>query len=170
MGRTVGSSVKILGTNNWLNTVSYYNRQGAVIQTIGSNHLSGRDRVSILYDFSEKRLEELHTLVNYNSGGITTQRKRFDYDHAGRLLKVYHQLNNQGEIVLSALEYNELGQVVKKKLHSEDAGSTYLQALDYRYNIRGWMTNLNTTAPEVGDPQQDYFPDLSGLVRQTEFG
>ena len=162
LGRTVGSSVKILDTNNWLNTVSYYNRQGAVIQTIGSNHLSGRDRVSILYDFSGKKLEELHTLVNYNSGGIATQRKRFDYDHAGRLLKVYHQLNTQGEIVLSSLEYNELGQVVKKKLHSEDTGITYLQALDYRYNIRGWMTNLNTTTPELGDPQQDYFGmDLS---------
>ncbi|MCA6380528.1 MAG: hypothetical protein IM613_02595 [Cytophagales bacterium] len=162
VGRTIGSSVKILGTNNWLNTISYYNRQGAVIQTIGSNHLNGRDRVSTLYDFSGKKLEELHMLINYNSGGIGTQRKRFDYDHAGRLLKVYHQLNTQGEIVLSSLEYNELGQVVKKKLHSEDTGITYLQALDYRYNIRGWMTNLNTTTPELGDPQQDYFGmDLS---------
>ncbi|MCE2995827.1 MAG: hypothetical protein LW863_09530, partial [Flammeovirgaceae bacterium] len=156
-GKTVGSSVKILGTNNWLNTVTYYNRHEQVIQTIGSNHLNGRDRLSILYDFSGKKLEELHTLANYNSGGISSQRKRFDYDHAGRLTKVYHRLNNQGEIILSALEYNELGQVVKKKLHSENDGTTYLQALDYRYNIRGWMTNLNTTAPEVGDPQEDYF-------------
>lgn len=157
LGKTVASSVKILGTNNWLNTVTYYNRHEQVIQTIGSNHLGGRDRISSLFNFSGQKIEEIHTLINYNSGGISTQRKRYYYDQAGRLTKVYHQLNNQGEIILSALEYNELGQVVKKKLHSEDAGTTYLQALDYRYNIRGWMTNLNTTAPEVGDPQEDYF-------------
>lgn len=161
LGKIVGSSIKILGTNNWLNTVSYYNRQGQTIQTIGTNHLGGRDRVSTLVDFSGKKLEELHTAISYNSGGIATMRKRFDYDHAGRLLKTYHKINGQNEVVLSAFEYNELGQVVRKKLHSENNGATYLQALDYRYNIRGWMTNFNTTAPESGD-EPDYFGmDLS---------
>lgn len=162
LGKTVGSSVKILGTNNWLNTVTYYNRNGAVIQTIGSNHLigsnniNGRDRVSSLYDFSGKKLEELVTRINYNSGGIATERKRFIYDHAGRVLTTYHQLNSQPEIILSAFEYNELGQVVKKRLHSDNGGATYLQALDYRYNIRGWLSNIDNIAPDVGDPV-DYF-------------
>ena len=162
LGKTVGSSVKILGTNNWLNTVTYYNRNGLVIQTIGSNHLigsnnlNGRDRVSSLYDFSGKKLEELVTRINYNSGGIATERKRFIYDHAGRVLTTYHQLNSQPEIILSAFEYNELGQVVKKRLHSDNGGATYLQALDYRYNIRGWLSNIDNIAPDFGDPV-DYF-------------
>ncbi|MCE2935794.1 MAG: DUF6443 domain-containing protein [Cyclobacteriaceae bacterium] len=156
LGKTVASSVKILGTTSWLHTVTYYNRQGAVIQTIGGNHLGGRDRVSSLYDFSGKKLEELHTLMGYNSGGISTQRKRFDYDHAGRLLNVYHRLNSQWEIVLYRLEYNELGQVVKKSLYSEHNNSVHLQAVDYRYNIRGWPTHVNNLPPDFADPQ-DYF-------------
>ncbi|MFM7855366.1 MAG: hypothetical protein ACKO96_26435, partial [Flammeovirgaceae bacterium] len=102
--KVVASSVKVLGTNNWLNTVTYYNRNGQVIQTIGSNHLGGNDRVSTLVDFSGKKLEELHTAIGYNSGGIATMRKRFDYDHAGRLLKVYHKINSQNEVILSAFE------------------------------------------------------------------
>jgi|688.fasta_scaffold18725_3 RHS repeat-associated protein len=157
--KVVASSVRILGTNNWLNTVTYYNRNGQTIQTIGSNHLGGRDRVSTLFDFSGKKLEELHTAISYNSGGIATMRKRFDYDHAGRLLKVYHKINGQNEVILSALEYNELGQVVKKKLHSEDGGTNYLQSLDYRYNIRGWLTNLNNipSVGDTGDDGNDYF-------------
>jgi len=161
LGKTVASSVKILGTNNWLHTVSYYNRQGQVIQTIGSNHLGGSDRVSFLYDFIGKKLEEIQTLINYNSGGITTLRKRYTYAHAGRVTKVYHQINSQREIVLSALEYNELGQVVKKRLHSENEGITYLQALDYQYNIRGWLTNFNNLAPEPGDPVDYYGMQLN---------
>ncbi len=157
--KVVASSVKVLGTNNWLNTVTHYNRNGQTIQTIGSNHLGGRDRVSNLVDFSGKKLEELHTAISYNNGGIAAMRKRFDYDHAGRLLKVYHKINGQNEVILSALEYNELGQVVKKKLHSEDGGTNYLQSLDFRYNIRGWLTNLNNipSVGDTGDDTNDYF-------------
>jgi RHS repeat-associated protein len=37
-------------------------------------------------------------------------------------------------------EYNEIGQLVTKKLHNE---TTPLQTLNYTYNIRGWLKKIN---------------------------
>lgn len=70
--------------------------------------------------------------------------RRQTYDHAGRLLQTWHRLNSGPEILLVKNEYNELGQLVDKKLHSTTAaGSDAKQSVDYRYNIRGWMTSIN---------------------------
>lgn len=155
LGNVVGSKVKILGTSTWLPTVTYYNWQGKSIQTIGGNHLGGRDRVSSLFDFSGKKLEELQTAISYSNGGINTLRKVFTYDPMGRVLVVQHQINTQPIIQLASYQYNELGQVIRKNLHSADGGSTFLQSVDYRTNIRGWLTNINNLSG--GDDTNDYF-------------
>ncbi|MBL7864804.1 MAG: fibronectin type III domain-containing protein, partial [Cyclobacteriaceae bacterium] len=154
LGFKIASSVRLLNTATWLKTVSYYNRNGEVIQVIGANHLGGRDRVSTLMDFTGKTIEERHTATGYNSGGINTIRKRFTYDHAGRLEKTLHKINSQPEVIISKLEYNEIGQVIRKRLHSEDDGATFLQNIDFRYNIRGWMTHMNNLPV---DDSNDYF-------------
>ncbi|HTF18217.1 MAG TPA: RHS repeat-associated core domain-containing protein, partial [Chryseolinea sp.] len=80
--------------------------------------------------------------------------KTYSYDHAGRLLTTRHKLTDGQEIVLSSNIYNEAGQLIDKKLHSDDNGSSYSQSVDYRYNIRGWLTKINEsdlTAQEPGD-------------------
>ncbi|MCE2896176.1 MAG: DUF6443 domain-containing protein [Flammeovirgaceae bacterium] len=156
-GSTVAGSVKVLGSTSgqWLNSVTYYNRQGQAIQTISSNHVNGIERHSTLPDFSGKTLRALTTYTGM-SVPVSTILRRFDYDHAGRVLRTYHRINSQPEVVLSANEYNELGQVVDKSIHSV-AGSAYLQSVDYRYNIRGAALQMNSTAGDTGDPNPDYF-------------
>lgn len=69
--------------------------------------------------------------------------RTFAYDHMGRLLKTWHKVNNGPDILLATNDYNELGQLVDKKLHSSDNGVTGRQSVDYRYNIRGWLTSIN---------------------------
>jgi RHS repeat-associated protein len=69
--------------------------------------------------------------------------RTMQYDHAGRLQKAWHQLNGGPNILLVTNEYNELGQLIDKKLHSDDNGATGRQSIDYRYNIRGWLTSMN---------------------------
>jgi RHS repeat-associated protein len=156
-GKIVSSLVKNLSTGSMMPTVAYYNKRGQLLQSISANHLGGFDRASALADFSGKKLEELESYIGYNSGGINTIRKTFTYDgSSGRnLVNVKHKINNQPEIIMGAFQYNELGQVVKKSLHSTDNGSSYLQAMDYRYNIRGWLTNINNIA--AGDDSNDFF-------------
>jgi hypothetical protein len=38
--------------------------------------------------------------------------------------------------------YNEIGQLTGKNLHKTGSNS-YLQNIDYSYNIRGWLTAIN---------------------------
>jgi RHS repeat-associated protein len=101
------------------------------------------------------------------SFATTTQSitRRFDYDHAGRLINTWHQLNSQPEVLLTKNEYNELGQLIDKKLHSTNTtASDAKQSVDYRYNIRGWLTSINNAqlandAITNDDPDgyRDYF-------------
>ena len=54
-------------------------------------------------------------------------------------------------VLLGQNEYNELGELVDKKLHNADGGTSYLQTVDYRYNIRGWLTSINNSQLEGDD-------------------
>jgi RHS repeat-associated protein len=92
-----------------------------------------------------------NTLVGVRSSFSTSVRntiRRFEYDHAGRLINTWHKVDsNPTEILLSKNEYNELGQLIDKKLHSTVAtASDAKQSVDYRYNIRGWLTSINNAA------------------------
>jgi RHS repeat-associated protein len=85
--------------------------------------------------------------------------RRFTYDHAGRLLTVRHSLNAGAEVLLVKNDYNELGQLITKKLHSEDNGNIFKQHENFRYNIRGWLSRINQSdlTPEQTDDPQDLF-------------
>jgi RHS repeat-associated protein len=151
---TVGK-VKILDLNTWLWNVSYYDDDGHVVQRITDNHLGGIDRISSIVDFEGKPLKVKSTHTTLLGAPVVTTR-RLDYDHSGRILQVWHQVNQNREVLLMALVYNELGQVVTKKLHSENNGADFLQVIDYRYNAQGWLTRINhadLTADDPGDPR-----------------
>jgi RHS repeat-associated protein len=88
--------------------------------------------------------------------------RRYEYDHAGRLTHTWHQMGTQPEILLSKNEYNELGQLIDKKLHSTNHEATDAkQSVDYRYNIRGWLTSINNAELNndgiTNDETSDYF-------------
>ncbi len=90
-----------------------------------------------------------------------TINRKLIYDHAGRLTHTWHKVDNEPNILLVKNEYNELGQLVDKKLHSTVTdGSNNKQCVDYRYNIRGWLTKINEssiTGIASGDVARDYF-------------
>jgi hypothetical protein len=99
----------------------------------------------------------------WTSFGTTTTR-RFVYDHAGRLLKTWHKINLEPEILLTGNEYNEVGQLVDKKLHSTQATTTDArQSIDYRYNIRGWITSMNNASLTQEVATNDDTGDLFGF-------
>lgn len=105
------------------------------------------------------------TLTNVRTSfGATSQTvsRRMEYDNGSRLVRVWHQVGTQPEILLTHNTYNELGQLVDKKLHSTTAGATDAkQSVDYRYNIRGWMTSINNSQLSndgiINDDAGDYF-------------
>ncbi|WP_276878190.1 RHS repeat-associated core domain-containing protein, partial [Chryseobacterium joostei] len=49
----------------------------------------------------------------------------------------WHQVDDRAEQLLTENTYNELSQLINKKVGNN------LQSMDYAYNIRGWMTEIN---------------------------
>ncbi|WP_211289983.1 DUF6443 domain-containing protein [Hymenobacter chitinivorans] len=136
----------------WLTTTSFYDAQGRPIQVRSTNARGGEDVSTSQLDFAGKVLKSytVHSDPRSLPAPVTVA-EIFTYDHAGRLLTDAQQL--PGEIqptVLATLQYNEVGQLQQKKLA---LGS---QSVDYRYNIRGWLTHVNDT--EQHDPN-----DLWGM-------
>lgn len=140
-GLPTAKLTKILNTSTYLWTVNYYDEEAQIIGTKSQNHLGGVDEVSVNYDFSGT-IDSMIRKSTVNS--VTTKIKEsYIYDNQGRLLKTKQKINDEPEIVLAAYAYNELGQLINKKLHSIDLGENYLQSIDYKYNVMGWLTSIN---------------------------
>ncbi len=107
-------------------------------------------------------VEDLRASFSWNQ--THTALRRYDYDHASRIINVWHSLDANPEVLLVKNEYNELGQLVDKKLHSTDNGSTFKQSVDYRYNIRGWLKSMNNSQlANDGSLTNDETNDLFGM-------
>lgn len=162
IGQVTASMVKNLADNTWLKSVNYYDEKYRVVQGVADNQLSGVDRNTSVYDFVEKVLlnQVVHMDGAINEHIVT---RTFDYDHAGRLIDTWHKIDNAEDILLAHNEYNELGQLVDKKLHSVDNGTSYRQSVDYRYNIRGWLISMNNAALSTDPATNDDAGDLFGM-------
>lgn len=163
-GFITATLVKDLSVGTWLKSVSYFDNKYRIIQTINADHLNQIDRITNIYDFLDRPLL-IQTEQGVGETGQRTITDRLSYDHAGRITdrrhKVYPEIPE--EIVLVHYEYNKLGQLIDKKLHSEDNGGTYKQSIDYRYNIRGWLTSINNSDLSGNFPNNDDDNDLFGL-------
>ncbi|MBT1688276.1 DUF6443 domain-containing protein [Dawidia soli] len=137
--------------------VRYY-RNGVLLYTslIGSTTL-------LMADVSIGHLQG--TVVGARISASTRSRsvtRTFKYDHAGRLTHTWHQADKGANILLSKLDYNELGQVVDRMLHSTVASAAdNRQSVDYRYDIQGKITSINnadlTNDGVLNDDATDYF-------------
>lgn len=164
-GETTGSKTKLLNGNGWLNSVIYYDDKYRPVQLIERNHLSSTpDRITNTYDFSGQVLQSQRKHYNPYTSSTTTITESYEYDHAGRLKKNYHQIDSSPKVLVAAYNYNELGQLIESNLHSTDGGNTFLQSVDYRYNIRGWLTSINnSTLSNDGGVTNNDTGDLFGL-------
>jgi RHS repeat-associated protein len=157
-GKPTATKVRILGSANFLCTVTYYDDRYRVIQTVGNDHLNNTNWSTNAY----YGITGLVTKSLFQHGSVLTMLAETDYDHKGRPLKTYLTLDSSPRIITSAFEYNELGQLVDKKLHSTDAGINYLQSVDFRYNIRGWLSSINNGQLSI-DNANDDSNDLFGM-------
>jgi RHS repeat-associated protein len=106
------------------------------------------------------------------------------YTPQGRLLKHLHKINHKPWELLSYNSYDYLGGLISKKVGGTDISTfTGLQKVDYRYNVRGWLTDINNKrdlADEIDDlfafhinynaaDSDDYTPDAlyNGNICET---
>ena len=147
-----GTKVRVLGTNNWITTVTAYDNKGRAIWIGSRNHyLSTIDKTSMKLDFTG-RVEETTTSHVKNGSTPLITVDTFTYDHTGRLLTQTQKINDQDVELIVNNTYDELGQLVSKKVGGTSttlstqgtlSGAEGLQQVDYTYNIRGWLKTIN---------------------------
>ncbi|WP_236059486.1 DUF6443 domain-containing protein [Chitinophaga rhizophila] len=158
-GLVTGTKVRVLGTDKWLTTTTYYNDKGRAVQVVAENNLGGKDVMSKLYSY--KGLVLATYLRHQNPKSTipqTTLRTSMTYDHGGRLLTVKKRLNDDvtQERTVAANSYNELGQLRLKRLGVTTSGAM-LDTLNYTYNIRGWLQGINKNFVNSGNVTTNWF-------------
>jgi len=187
-----GNKQLILGTTDWLASYVFYDKYGRAIQTRGNNHLSLTiDNLrTVVYDFGGRML--ISKSYHKGAGGNTvTVLNRYVYDHGGRLLRVWQKNNSDADQVIASYSYNEIGQLKEKNIHCTacvEPGSpsqylnnaNFLQSVDYKYNVRGWLTHINnaqlsndgTTNNDANDyfgMELNYNATASGLGNTVQY-
>ncbi|WP_020529773.1 DUF6443 domain-containing protein [Flexithrix dorotheae] len=157
-GMMTGSRVRVIGTNDWINTVTFYDKRGRVIQTQSDNLLGGEEILTTQYDFAGRAratyLHHTNTGTNYTDLKIL---KTFVFDHAGRIKEIHQKINNEAWEVIAKNNFNELDELKEKILGlSNTLGSRATQTINYTYNIRGWLTKINDAAL-AGTTNDDLF-------------
>lgn len=137
----VASFVKNIDTDSWTKSYTFYDLKGRAIGTHSYNYLGGYTKTESKLDFSGVPTETYTYHKRLSTDIEVVIKERYEYDSQNRLVKHFHQVNTKPEELLTYNEYNELGQLKNKKVGGD--ATTPLQTIDYGYNIRGWMTQIN---------------------------
>ncbi len=176
-GLPTGIKLKVLGTTNqFIYSVLFYDEKGRAIQSQVINISGGKDITTTQYDFSGK---PLRSLIQHNKGGNNPQSHtiitKLEYDHLGRITyvrkKITSVVNNQNittpERTLIQNNYDELGQLKAKKIGNKPGSVEELEALNYDYNIHGWLLGVNRNYINAASADGNYFGFELGYDKQA---
>lgn len=164
------------GSSPWLSTVFYYDHQGRVIQTLADHFDEGQERTTFKLSFTGQVLQSYvsqhfpttaHPTAPYEEHTLYQENV---YDAGARLRETRFKVDGQDKLLLAQLEYNGLGQLVDKKLHSTDQGDSFMQSVDYRYTIRGWLSNINSRNLNNNEWLDDTDPNSDNLTTTSASG
>jgi RHS repeat-associated protein len=137
-------------------TYILYDEKARSIRTFVRNHQGGGGgftQTDVKYDFEGKveQTTTFHKRINSETPGITVK-DFYTYTDQGRMLAHTQQVNSTPIQLIAENTYDDLGNLISKKV-----GNTVndpLQKVDYRYNIRGWLTKINDVVnlAQSGDP------------------
>jgi RHS repeat-associated protein len=103
-----------------------------------------------------KNFQILYVSETPNTGALYADCALYTANASIKNVNLYRSI----EFKIAQYEYNELGQLVDKKLHNT-SGNNFLQSVDYRYNIRGQLTSINnaplTNDGDLNDETTDHF-------------
>jgi len=138
-GAVTGTRKKVLGTDQWLTTVLYYDKYGNMIQKQEDNVVGGKNITTLQYDYTGNVICEHRIIRNPRAninGEIRTQVK-YAYDN-NQLISITHTIlsGNQVAKQIAGFEYDDNGLVTKTNLGG-------LETLDYTYDFKGRVTGIN---------------------------
>ncbi len=143
-GTATGGKTRILGSNDYLYTLTLYDQHLRPVQAKATNYSGGTDVATTQYSFSGR---VLRTHIAHEKAGTNAQNHtiltKYNYDHAGRITTLVKNIDGTGDHTTLQHTYNELGQVAGKKLAPSYNNNAGLETLNYAYNIRGWLVGMN---------------------------
>ncbi len=172
--KTVVVNKEIGNSNMQRIEVFLYNKFNNVIQKQeyfnGQSDQNFHDITFFRYNFREKKTREKHI----HKYGVFLQQiivdKKFYYDDRLRLTEIRSRVNTDPEIILAKLKYDVQGNVIEKKLHGDISTNTFLQDIDYTYNVRGWLKTINDIDYQIDNSEDPDDPQtrLAGLPNTSE--
>ena len=170
-GLETGSWTRVLTTaSETKGELSYvlYDTKGRAVKAFVKNHLEGWTETESKLNFRGLTTESATKHQRLVSGTPIQVSETFKYDHAERLTFQTHQIGTEELVVPFQNIYDELGRLQQKrvggKLSARTANqvagnieipdgtvtmpntpleSSFLQKVNYSYNIRGWLTGVN---------------------------
>nr|WP_317632006.1 DUF6443 domain-containing protein [uncultured Flavobacterium sp.] len=158
--------VKGLLTGNWTRTItsesstagdlSYtlYDYKFRPVSTFVQNHKGGSTTVNSKLNFRGLPTKTVTTHKQNSTANPLTIIDEFSYDKRERLLTQKQTINSQTPELIVSNVYDELGVLVTKNVGGTNAN---LQKVDYKYNIRGWLTQVNNPEHYNTDDENDLF-------------
>jgi len=173
-GLATVSKVNIVGTSNYLWTVNYYDDNTQLVRTV-QQHFKGAvsspgnyDEISNTYNFSGSLTVSVR---KHYVGAVESLfvKNEYTYDPQGRKIDTYQTTGSTSAtlantpVLLARNEYNEIGQLLRKRLHSVNQGSSFAQDISYTYNERGW---LKTQSAPLFAQSLKYQEEIVGVIPQ----
>ncbi|WP_082482122.1 DUF6443 domain-containing protein [Flavobacterium sp. Leaf359] len=123
---------------------SLYDSKDRAIRLKTTNYLGGYAITDNKLDFTGK---VVYSIVRHSRAGVGELyvKDSYTYSNQDRLLTHIHQIGENGvPQLLTKNEYDELGRLIVKRTGGTDlSGNTSLQKVDYAYNIKGWLKEIN---------------------------
>ncbi|SED96141.1 hypothetical protein SAMN04487765_0932 [Tenacibaculum sp. MAR_2010_89] len=160
------SQVRVLGTDKWTTTATYYDNKGRAWETHHKNdYLNTEEWILNKLDFTGK-VEISNTTHKKTGKADIVTIDRFEYDHMDRLVSQTQKINNQVSTRLVKNNYDELGQLEAKlvgngtKTGYKDVTSGISISNDVitKTGSNGWNHGLATQGNFTGDGYVEFFP------------
>lgn len=166
-GSAYNTSVKGLLTSSWVRVVnedygkdyikSYtlYNDKYQPIRNYTTNFLGGYQQTDYELTFRGLPLKTITIHKKDSAANEISIANNYGYDNKERLITHTHSINGGAEETILENVYDELGSLTIKKVGGTTGNA--LQNVDYKYNIRGWLTDINNAEYYHVDTQNDLF-------------
>ncbi|MFY7665515.1 DUF6443 domain-containing protein [Flavobacterium sp.] len=130
--------------NSGVLTYQYYTKKGFILAKRSVGAISGRSASQdVTLNAFTGQINAIRSSFTKDASATTlTVTDRITYNNQSRITRVTHQINDLPEELMSAPIYNDLG-AVESKLVGGQLGQAYYQKIDYRYNQRGWLSEIN---------------------------
>lgn len=123
---------------------SLYDSKDRAIRSKTINYLGGYTTIDSKFDFSGK---VIYSVTRHSRAGVGEIyiKDSYTYSDQDRMIKHTHQVGENGiPQLLAKNEYDELGRLIVKRTGGTDlSGTNPLQKIDYTYNIKGWLKEIN---------------------------